>query len=1181
MITVRRMIYCTIAVFLVVGVSLYSLSQAGRPKPGPDGKADPTLKSVDGSFNTVTPATMEDMMRAKKHPPKKAYTGPPNVENPSHSGQVGGEDIASATVIASMPFADVASTSGFADDYDESCPFVAGGSPDVVYSYTPASDEKITIELCNSAYDTKVYLYENAETAGSPYACNDDACGPGFAYQSRLECVQLTGGNTYYIVVDGYGGEFGDYDLSIEVCPECQGNDDVASAIDIPGLPYTDAGSTSGCTNDYDEACPFTGSTSPDVVYSYTPVANEAITIDLCNSSYDTKVYVYENAVTAGSPYACDDDACGGPTYQSHISCLSVAAGNTYYIVVDGYGGLNGDYELNVTSCGIVCQGNDDVASATVIPGIPYVDAGSTVACVNNYDETCPYSGSTSPDVVYEYTPAADEIIKVVLCNSSYDTKVYIYENSVTPGSPYACDDDGCGAALGYTSILDCTPVTGGNTYYIVIDGYGGASGDYVLEVDECQCLNDDVGSAVVIGGLPYSFVGTTEDCVDNYDEVCPYSGSTSPDVVFEYTPAADQIINLSLCNPATDYDTKLYLYENSVTPGSPYACNDDFCPGFISEISCLPITGGNTYYIIVDGYAGDYGNYELTVDAVEATITCPDDDTVSTFADLPDCDPGLVTLDDPCGGSTVTCERTSLGGVGCTGSPIDVIYTFTVTDAVGNQSSCDWIVTVAAPDCPTMPVAVGNPGQPVDVVVGSQVTVPVTLNTDGYAVRDLDLLIGFDRTALALLDVQRGEAMDQWEYFTHRLSQPEEGDRPSQIRFTAITNLQNGPAVPPADAYVLNGTIAYLTFAVSSDQANVGQELSVSWQGQDGYDNVVIDKSGTMAFVRENADAQVWLAALPNTIIVPTLRQTNGVIRVAPPANGIGDINQNGSAFEVGDAVLLSRALVYGSSALSSDPPVRAAQIAASDINNDGVMLSVGDLVYLVRILTGEASPSGAAKVSPYVASGSVSQSVAHGTMSVSTSATVELGGGLFVFRTHDNTVGTPSLSAAASGMTLSASVRNGELRVLVSTDPRASRSARLPSGRNELFSVPVEGNGRVELIESQLSDADGGLMSIGSAASVRRPEGYALQQNHPNPFNAGTVIPFEMGDAGDWTVRVYNVAGQMIRSFSGTAGGHGLVNVSWDGTDQNGRPVGSGMYLYRVVAGEFTAARKMILLK
>jgi hypothetical protein len=127
-----------------------------------------------------------------------------------------------------------------------------------------------------------------------------------------------------------------------------QGGEDIGSAVAIPGLPYSDGGSTAGALNDYDEICPFSGSTSPDVVYSYSGGLD--IDISLCNSGYDTKVYVYENA--AGNLVACNDDACGSDGFRSELLCVpTTTPGSTYYIVVDGYGGASGTYDLSVSEC--------------------------------------------------------------------------------------------------------------------------------------------------------------------------------------------------------------------------------------------------------------------------------------------------------------------------------------------------------------------------------------------------------------------------------------------------------------------------------------------------------------------------------------------------------------------------------------------------------------------------------------------------------------------------------------------------------------------------------------------------------------------------------------------------------------------------------------------------------------
>lgn len=132
-----------------------------------------------------------------------------------------------------------------------------------------------------------------------------------------------------------------------------EGGETIETAIPIPGLPFSDTGNTSDNVHDYDEVCPYSGSTSPDVVYSWSSPYSTAMDIDLCGSGYDTKVYVYDqdlNVVACNDDYYFDD-SCG--LYVSYIPFLVVEGGNTYYIVIDGYGGDHGDYILEMNEYSI------------------------------------------------------------------------------------------------------------------------------------------------------------------------------------------------------------------------------------------------------------------------------------------------------------------------------------------------------------------------------------------------------------------------------------------------------------------------------------------------------------------------------------------------------------------------------------------------------------------------------------------------------------------------------------------------------------------------------------------------------------------------------------------------------------------------------------------------------------
>jgi hypothetical protein len=141
-------------------------------------------------------------------PVKVPGSYPENIPNPALQG---GDTIANATVISALPYSDSGTTAGYVDNYQATC-FYAGGAPDVVYRYTPAADVLASISLQGSAYDTGLFVLNSALVQ---IACNDDS----FGLQSFIE-VSLTGGQTYYIIVDGYDAAFGDYILDVsEVIP--------------------------------------------------------------------------------------------------------------------------------------------------------------------------------------------------------------------------------------------------------------------------------------------------------------------------------------------------------------------------------------------------------------------------------------------------------------------------------------------------------------------------------------------------------------------------------------------------------------------------------------------------------------------------------------------------------------------------------------------------------------------------------------------------------------------------------------------------------------------------------------------------------------------------------------------------------------------------------------------------
>ena len=97
-----------------------------------------------------------------------------------------------------------------------------------------------------------------------------------------------------------------------------------------------------------------------------------------------------------------------------------------------------------------------------------------------------------------------------------------------------------------------------------------------------------------------------------------------------------------------------------------------------------------------------------------------------------------------------------------------------------------------------------------------------------------------------------------------------------------------------------------------------------------------------------------------------------------------------------------------------------------------------------------------------------------------------------------------------------------------------------------------------------------------------VKAPRGDYLAQNYPNPFNPVTTIEYRPEAAGNVTLRVYDVSGRLVRTLVDGHRSAGILHTaSWDGLNQGGQTVATGVYFYRLVTATSTQTRKMVLLK
>ena len=93
--------------------------------------------------------------------------------------------------------------------------------------------------------------------------------------------------------------------------------------------------------------------------------------------------------------------------------------------------------------------------------------------------------------------------------------------------------------------------------------------------------------------------------------------------------------------------------------------------------------------------------------------------------------------------------------------------------------------------------------------------------------------------------------------------------------------------------------------------------------------------------------------------------------------------------------------------------------------------------------------------------------------------------------------------------------------------------------------------------------------------------PVTYKLSNSYPNFFNSTTTISYDLPKQSQVALGIYDLLGKRIKTLVNQSQDAGVKTVRWDGTDNSGRPVSAGVYLYQVQARDFTQTRKMLLLK
>jgi hypothetical protein len=520
-------------------------------------------------------------------------------------------------------------------------------------------------------------------------------------------------------------------------------------------------------------------------------------------------------------------------------------------------------------------------------------------------------------------------------------------------------------------------------------------------------------------------------------------------------------------------------------------------------------------------------------------------------------------------------------------GASAHCIYTITVIEGVKFRIAID---TVRAEQGADVEVSIRNLDDAAD---------PALAN--GKSIGGFSFLISYDCACLQFLSARKGALLVQqnWEFFSYRYGAIGSGNCGSGcpsclIRIVAIADVNDGKQ--PNLERKNQGELAVLKFRTTSDRTLAGQICPISWFWLDCSDNTISDSTGQRVWV---VDALYSLSGTPidlattfpsnvsnctTTVVGKAQRKkfidfVNGGVQLPLPdeIDGRGDLNLNGIGYELADFVLFKSYFAIGKTVLFQDSVLRQIQIYNSDVNGDGLALDLSDLVTMARILTGDANPLPTGQPQPvYFSLTNEGQDLI-----VTTTSDFELGG-IFLRFNFSGTVGLPLQLAPAASMEFAGSGDSSELRVLLVA---SEKDAKIPAGTQRVLSIPYTGT--LEPVETAASTYYGMLLptmvSIPTDVEENQrqiPKNFSLSQNYPNPFNPSTSFSLTLPKAGRYSVRIYNLAGQVVKSFEGEASA-GKQVLTWDGADQNEVAVSSGIYFYKVEANGFYQTRKMILIR
>ncbi len=489
----------------------------------------------------------------------------------------------------------------------------------VWYTFTPTANGIVTISTCGSDFATSLQIFTGDCGSLLPVidGCNSDN-GP--ACLGNQGSVSFSGsvGVPYKILVGGSNKGTGNLMIRANVSPALI-NDTCDGAIGMTaGVTYSQSTTTATTGGDPIPTCQT--NFAKGVWYKFTATNSGIVSISTCESDFDTVLQVFTGTCGSLTPIidGCNND--NGPSCATNRASVSfaVSAATSYFILVGGRGGATGNLNIRGTITPVLA--NDQCSGAIAMTDRVVYSVNTDTA--TSVADPVPFCHSDfGKGVWFKLTPLTSVFMTITTCGSDFKTVLQVYSGLCNSLTSVACNDRG----------FDCTGQTGlwfdavgGVTYYILVGGAGGATGNLKISATALRPWNDQCLNAIpMVVGSNYvvntSYASSTNEpapgCQQNFGKGIWYT----------LTPRLNLPVTINTCG--SDFDTVVQVFSGDCSSLTRVACNDEngpACPGSRASISFNGVAN-TQYFILAGGRAVASGNLSIV-----ASVPAPANDSCS-----------------------------------------------------------------------------------------------------------------------------------------------------------------------------------------------------------------------------------------------------------------------------------------------------------------------------------------------------------------------------------------------------------------------------------------------------------------------------------------------------------------------------------------------------------------------